>query len=368
MKKFLTSTLFCIFLASLFVFSAKAAVISGDCGANGDNVKWNLDTESGTLTISGQGEMKNYTYWVLNNVYSSLTQPWASNIDSITSVIIQDGVTSIGNSAFVAHKNLVSITIPKSIKTIGSDAFRACILSSVEIADLAAWCETKFVNEDSSPFFYNKTTLYVNGESITTDLIIPDGVTEIQQFAFKELPSLMSVTIPSSLKKVGKDAFSTCTNLSFVDISDFSAWCQIDFESGSSNPLCNGGKLFVNGKKLTSIVIPEEITNIKNYTFIRLAGVSSVTIPDSVVSIGDGSFGGCSDLVNVSMSHNIKTIGRNAFANCTNLSNIAIPGSVLEMGEYAFDGCKNLTVEVNDLSAWCKIKFWLRCQSFTRRC
>ena len=130
-----------------------------------------------------------------------------------------------------------------------------------------------------------------------------------------------SVIIPSSVTyngttysvtSIGYEAFDNCTGLTEVNISDLSAWCKIDFNY-SANPLYYAKKLKLNGSEIKDLVIPNDITEIKNYAFWGCSGLTSVTIPNSVTSIGSSAFEYCNELTSVVIGKSVKTIGENAF-------------------------------------------------------
>ncbi len=134
--------------------------------------------------------------------------------DELTSVTIPDSVTYIGKNAFLSCYNLASITIPASVTSIGEGAFNHCgNLTSVHISDLAAWCRIKFAALYSNPLW--SASLYLNG-TVLTDLIIPDSVTSVGNYAFEGCISITSVTIPDSVTFIGDHAFKNCYNLKDV--------------------------------------------------------------------------------------------------------------------------------------------------------
>ena len=143
----------------------------------------------------------------------------------ITSVIISDSVKHIGDNAFLQCEKLTSVTIPSSITSIGSDAFLCCdAIERVNITDIAAWCTIDFCNTSSNPlssisFNGDVGNLFLNGD-LVTELVIPNGVTKIEGYAFWGARCLTSVTIPDSVTSIGQFAFNCCPNLKTVKISD----------------------------------------------------------------------------------------------------------------------------------------------------
>lgn len=131
-----------------------------------------------------------------------------------------------------------------------------------------------------------------------TSVTIPNSVTTIRIDSFRGCTGLTSVTIPSSVILVGNRAFDGCTGLSKVEISDLSAWCGINFYY-KGNPLTLAGHLYLNGKEITNLVIPESVTAIGRYAFSGCIGLTSITIPSSVAEIGEASFSGCKNVLSI---------------------------------------------------------------------
>ena len=214
-----------------------------------------------------------------------------------TNIIVPTEITEIMPATLYMYEKLESITIHDGITSIGKRAFCNC--------------------------------------NSLTSVTIGNSVTSIGDEAFYNCRSLTSVTIGKGLTTVKEKAFYNCSNLNSVYISDLAAWCNIDFEKTNSNPLCQGGKLFINGVEATEVVIPDGVTSIKKYTFYGCKGLTSIAIGNSVTSIGS-----C------------------AFYNCTSLASVTIPNSITSIGESAFNNCYNIkSVYISDLSAWCKIDF-----------
>ena len=260
----------------------------------------------------------------------------------LTSVTIPNSVTTIGNSAFYSCSGLTSVNIGNGVTSIGNDAFSGCSkLTSVHISDIDSWFGIKFGNNSSNPSIYAKC-LYMNGEEVK-DLVIPDGVTTIGNEAFSGWTGLTSVTIPSSVTSIGYDAFNYCSRLTSVHISDIASWFGIKFGNNHSNPLSYAKRLYLNGKEVKDLVIPDGVTTIHYWNFYNCLGLTSVTIPNSVTSIGNGAFRGCSGLTSVNLGNSVTTIGEYAFNGCSKLASVTIPNSVTSIGNYVFNGCSGLT-------------------------
>ena len=286
MKKKILSIILTLSMLCAFMPVIATAATSGTCG---NNVTWTLD-DNGTLTISGTGEME-------NDMYSS---PFFNS--NIKSVIIENGVTSIGDYVFEYCRSLTSVTIGNSVTSIDNRAFACCEnLDSVYITDLVA-----YLNIDGySPMEYaNK--LYLNGKRMTGAVTIPDSVTRIVGNAFNGCDSITSITIPDSVTSVGNSAFRGCSGL-------------------------------------TSITIPDSVTSVGNSAFSACSGLTSITIPDIVTSIGDDVFEYCSGLTSIILGNGITNIDGNIFSGCSNLAKIVIPKSITEIESGQFSDCSKLT-------------------------
>ncbi len=306
------------------VTTPASAASSGTCG---ENLTWTLD-DNGTLTISGTGAMTNY---------SSSSAPWYVNRGSIKTVVIKDGVTSIGNWAFYSCDSLTSVTIGDSVTSIGDRAFYDCKrLTSVTIPDS--------VTSIGNSAFYSCNAL--------TSVTIPDSVTSIGERVFTSCNRLTSVTIGDSVTSIGKSAFYGCYSLTSVTIGNSVTSIGDDAFYGCDkltsviipdSVTSIGDRAFYSCNSLTSVTIGDSVTSIGEYAFYLCESLTSVTIGDSVTSIGEYAFSYCRALTSVTIPDSVTSIGDHAFLFCESLTSVTIPDSVTSIGEYAFYYCSSLT-------------------------
>ena len=225
---------------------APAVVASGDCGTTGheSEVTWSL-TDDGTMTISGTGAMADYA--------SAGAQPWKGSRSSITSIVVGEGVTHIGNSAFRGCSNATSISLPTSLTSIGNSAFNGC-----------------------------------TNEALTS-ITIPENVESIGQQAFMNCPGLTSVTIGNSVTSIGNAAFSSCNNASFttVDIPN-----SVETIGQNAFLACTG---------LTTVTLGSGVTSIGSSAFANCSNLTTVTL-NSNPTIGTYAFNGIADGAAVTMN------------------------------------------------------------------
>ena len=171
---------------------------------------------------------------------------------------------------------------------------------------------------------------------------LPKNVTAIGNYAFEYCVSLSSIVISNHIIRIGKDAFNGCPSLSSVYITDLTAWCNIEFLNNSSNPLCEG-KLYLNDKVVTDLVVPDNVTVINDYVFHRCSSLESVNIGDHVTSMGRYAFYGCKNLASVTIGNGLTSISDYTFSNCESLTSFVVPDNITSIGEKAFYNCDALT-------------------------
>ena len=329
-----------------FALAPKAAaatiVDSGNCG---NNVTYTLDSD-GLLTISGTGKMKDYTF--------NISSPWEKT--KVNSVVILDGVASIGNYAFYNCSGLISITIPNSVTSIGEYAFSYCTgLTSITIPDSVtsignyafSWCSSlTSITIPGSVTSIGYGAFY--GCSSLTNITIPDSVTSIGRGAFFYCTGLTNMTIPDSVTSIGEDAFYRVPNIVYLGNLSEAPWGAralngyiedgIVYEDSSKTKL-----LACLSSREGTFAIPDSVTSIGDSAFFKCSSLTSITIPFGVTSIGYEAFYECSSLTSITIPNSVTSIGERAFYECSSLTSITIPGSVTSIGYEAFYGCSGLT-------------------------
>ena len=317
---------------------------------------------------------------VNNNITYSVTRIGNSAFFNceLTSIVIPNSVTSIGNDAFYGCSGLTSIAIPETVASIGNNAFLHCsgltgtLTIPNSVTSIGDWAFGSCSNLTSIIIPTSVTSIgtsaFQDCTGWTGTLTIPNTITRIEQATFYGCSNLTSVTIPNSVisisssvfsgcsmlasvivgngvREIESNAFLSCNNLTSVNyIGDISQWCQITFGNSDSNPISFSHNLYVNDNLLSELVIPETITEIKNYAFYGASNLTSVSIPHSVSSIRNYAFCGCYSLASIILQDSLVDIGNGAFMNCHGLIGpMEIPNSVEHIGNFAFKDCNELT-------------------------
>ena len=284
----------------------------------------------------------------IGNSVKSIGECAFKGCSGLTSIEIPNSVTSIGDWTFYECTGLTSITIPNSVTSIGKSAFSGCkgLKTVINFSNLTfskssssngyvAYYADKVYNlpngSKEGDFIFGKpndvNTLVVylgNATELTLPADYKGENYVIGADVFKDNTVITSVTIPNSVTSIGYDAFSGCTRLEKVCINDLAAWCGIDFGSADANPLYYAKNLYLNGELLTSLTIPAEVAEVKDYAFYNCNSVTNIDIIDGVKSIRNSAFYGCNDLETLYISNTIESIGNNAFAECNNILEIKI--------------------------------------------
>ena len=308
---------------------ASAVASSGQCG---ENVYWTYDSVTKELEISGKGAMANYN-------------PDASPFynSDIKSIVIEDGVTVIGDFSFANCNTLISVVIADSVTSIGDQAFWCCYnMSSITFGNgLKSIGDYAFYNCD-----------YV------TSVTIPDGVTSIGNGAFNYCNRLADITLSDSLTFIGSDAFyytSYYNNLSNWENNVLYIGNHLikANTSLSADYIVKDGTLtivdsaFSSCTSLTDITIPDSVTSIGAYAFSNCLNLTNVTIGKGVTDIGGDAFSGCSNIVELTLE--IKEIPSDIFRNKMSLKKVTLLDGVERINGNAFSGCSLLeTINIPD--------------------
>ena len=240
--------------------------------------------------------------------------------------VFGDGIGSIGSYACYNCTSLISVTIPNSVTSIGRSVFSGCSgLTSVTIPN-------NVTSIGGSVF---------SGCSGLTSVTIPENLVSIGASAFSGCSGLTSVTIPNSVTSIGDNAFYDCSGLTWAAFASVVNLCNIKFSNSASNPLYYAHKLYIDGKEVTDLVIPNSVNLIGNYTFRGCSGLASVAISKSVTSIGSSAFEGCSGLTSVTIPSSVTSIGSSAFSDCGDLTSVTINSNAI--ASMSYDSSSTLT-------------------------
>ena len=373
----------------------------GYCGAEDDekNLTW-IIYEDGTFVISGTGKMKNYDTKHVNGKWITTT-PWNEYADRLKKLVIDEGVTSIGSSAFNSCSGFKgNLVIPKGVTSIGDYAFRGCsgftgnlvIPEGVtSIGDYAFSGCSGFTGNLVIPegvTFIGYYAFY-NCSGFTGNLVIPEGVTSIGDYAFYYCSKIERICFRGNAPKIEKNSFATEKTLYYVkgksgwtspkwngyntgiwdpETNEFSiAFGYCGTEGDEKNLtwiLYEDGTLVISGTgkmedytfennattapwgeytdKIKELVIDENITSIGSYAFYACNQlVGDLIIPDSIISIGDYAFAGCDRFTGtLKIGNSVASIGKGAFSECGGFTgDLTIPNSVTTIGDYAFCNC-----------------------------
>ena len=249
-----------------------------------------------------------------------------SDCTALKDVKIGSGVKTIGDFAFNNCSAIVSIAIPSPVETIGNGAFNSC----TSLSDITVSESVKKIGDKA--FFETKAT----------KVALSEGLEYIGALAFSADVDREAdpIYIPATLQSVGKDAFLNY-NCHHVNISDLSAWCNIEFENVSANPSAYSGVLYLNDEKIENLIIPSTVEIINQYTFSKNNGIKTVTLSEGVRSIGQSAFSDCTNLESVTFNRDLLTIEDKAFWN-SGIKEVSIPNSVESFEKGTFGNCSNL--------------------------
>ena len=280
--------------------------------------------------------------------------------ESITSVVIQEGVETIGDSAFICCCNLQVVELPNSLRKIGDNAFYECekltsiiIPEGVETIEGIAfgYCHNLEMVVLPNSLRRISDSAFVECEKLTS-IIIPEGVETIEDGAFGRCRNLEAVALPNSLRKIGDSAFGGCEQLTSIIIPEgvetikdgtFRGCCNLEMVALPNFLRKIGNRAFWGCEKLTSIIIPEGVKTFGNSAFGLCCNLERIELPNSLRKIGNSAFQGCKKLTSIIIPEGAETIGDRAFGDCLNLEVVEFPNSLRKISDNAFFLCAKLT-------------------------
>ena len=345
-------------------------IASGTCGKEGDNLTWKLSYE-GVLTISGTGAMADWTTFP--------DVPWYSNRSSIKSVVIEDGVTSIGENAFAYCTNLTSVSLPNSVTSMGWCAFTNCnaltsftipkSITSIYGAFIECLGLTSIIVESGNTKYDSRDNCNAIIETATNTLIqgckntiIPYSVTSIGGWAFGYCTGLTSIEIPNSVTSIGYGAFEGCSGLTSITCEALTPpTCGTDCFHGIETTI----PVYVpNVDAYTAAPVWNSFTNIQSlYVAYGTCGAegdgSNLTwtlSKEGVLTIsGTGEMKDwmwsfetpwadyLSSIKSLVINDGVTSLGKSAFEGCTGLTSVTIPAGITNIRTWAFNKCSGLT-------------------------
>lgn len=273
--------------------------------------------------------------------------------DDLQIVEIGDLVTSLPSCAFQVCPNLMQVTIGSGLKTIGDDAFDETGVQNLYIDNLEQWCNVDFGTVYSNPLAFNQGWLHVGGADAVYDIVIPDGVTKINSYAFAGA-RLNSVTVPSGVTEIGEEAFAECWG-DFQTVHLPEGLQSIGYGAFANSTLKRieipesvtylGSNMFFRCNELEEAIINAQITSVEEYSFYQCGNLRTVVLPPTLRIIHDWAFSSCISLQSIDIPEGVTEIGDVAFSGY-GFTSVIIPNSVRTLGAGCFQGSKLTSVVI----------------------
>ncbi len=356
-----------------FIYLGEESSNEGNCG---ENVTWKLTgdkwNDGYTLTISGTGAMTDY--------YNEYDVPWKDDDYNIKRLVIQDGITHIGNHAFEGCYWLKEVTLPEGLISIGKNAFDfysepidVVLPDSVEIVDEEAFYGCRSLKSISLPKNLKSIGRYAFSQCENLESIsFPEGLQRIDMFAFAGCEKLKRILIPASVTDIQWGCFLDCPNIESIEVDEKNP--VFDSRNDCNAIIRKSNRYLIVGCKNTNI--PDDIRGIESFAFEGCRDLQSIILPEGLIHIGDYAFEGCSKIEQVFIPQNVSSIWSGCFRDCSSLKSLIvdkrnknynsedncnaiietstkklmaacntshIPEGVVEIGNSAFYGCTGIT-------------------------
>ncbi len=389
-KKLTVHLCFWMVLVLILPLVSAHAATDERSGAVTDSISWEL-TEEGILYIHGEGEIPDYGYVYVDGEHQDNgPAPWKEAAEEIKELVIEEGITRIGESAFDATEELgpsysfTKVSLPASLESVGHAAFEtAYAIEKVYIPSLRDWCEIAF--EALNPQYHFATSsnpafradLYIGGELLTGKVIFPEKLTKVNDLTFAGREGLTEVVLHDGVKELGNASFYESKDLQFVNLPEGIE--SIPYEA------------FARCHSLNGFTLPQTVEEIGYAAFFECAALQEINIPAAVKESAIGAFAGCDSLnavhitdidawsrivfglnythphfhegasplyyaknlylngelvKEVTIPEDVTDLSDLAFAGCTSLEKIILPEGLVVIGEEAFKNCTSLK-EIN---------------------
>lgn len=357
---------------------AASELVLGTCG---EKLTWTVDQSTGVLTISGKGNMDNYAYVTKYGTLADPTitfrngykPPWYDYKDSITSIVVEEGVTCIGETAFMGLVNVKSMSLPSTLKELRRECFEN--LSSIEYIDLpdsivsigafAFECCLSLKKIDIPDSIVEMGGAVFLDCRALEEVRLSENISELSA-TFSGCQSLKSVSVPESVKTIRLSTFTGCTalnsvvlpsGLSILPEANIFGGCtslpEITLRDGCKNFKVVDGVLFSkdmttlytypSGKKDSTYTVPEGVTSCGSGAFSSGKVLRKLTLPDSLKEIGANTCYECAKLTDVRLPAELTAIPDNFIGFDAKITQLDLPESITSIGQKAFQGCSGLT-------------------------
>lgn len=303
-----------------------AVTLAASSGVCGEHLTWELDA-AGELYIEGYGAMYDYT--------EEEKAPWNDSAASITSVLLPEGLTHLGDRALLALTGITELELPATLETIGAFAINSCsALTELElpegltsIGDYAlSSCAGLLRIEVPQGCELGKGAF--SGDIKLAEAVLPDDLKVIPDSLFMGCTKLTDTAIPESVTDIGKSAFSGCIVLAEIDIGE--------------NVERIGEGAFSGCIALTDIILPDSVKTMEKSAFSGCSGLKSVRLSHQLSELAESVFSGCSALTEVEVPEGVTAIGAYAFSTCSLLEKVTLPETLESIGDYAFFNCTSI--------------------------